>query len=69
MYVHVTLNDYYKHIIYDIAMQYIRYRSNTYNVTLTRHIFARRMLALYIYHLESSSLQLKNHSTLGLLYN
>ena len=28
MYVHVTLNDYYKHIIYDITMQYIRYRSN-----------------------------------------
>ena len=28
--------------------------------------FARRTLALDIYHLESSSLQLKNRSTLGL---
>ena len=28
--------------------------------------FARRTLALDVYHLESSSLQLKNHSALGL---
>ena len=33
--------------------------------TRSKH-FARCTLAFYIYHLESSSLQLKNRSTLGL---
>ena len=35
--------------------------------TCLKH-FARHMLALDVYHLESSSLQLKNNSTLGKLY-
>ena len=36
--------------------------------TRSKH-FARRTLALDVYHLESSSLRLKNRSTLGLQQN
>ena len=36
--------------------------------TRSKH-FARRTLALDVYHLKSSSLQLKNRSTLGLQQN
>ena len=66
MYVHVTLNDYFKHIIYDIAMQYIQYRSNVMLHSLDTFLLDARSHSMF----TISSLQVcSSKIALHLVYN